>query len=226
MRKILVLVLIVTVVLYLALLSPVFKIKTGKIEGTDCVNQNFPHEINVEGKNIFLISTQKIKNDLKNKYSCLGDLEVKKDYPSTISVKADTLKSVLKIDGSDFTLTADGLVIKYKGSQTTPVFFAPQGIQFIENQKITDKTILFVITLADDIQKSDFVISNIRIVEQGSIAVYSRQESVAIFSQSRDIALQIDSLQAILAKAKIDSSKIEKIDLRFDKPILVLKKQS
>ncbi len=226
MRKILVLVLIVTVVLYLALLSPVFKIKTGKIEGTDCVNQNFPHEINVEGKNIFLISTQKIKNDLKNKYSCLGDLEVKKDYPSTISVKADTLKSVLKIDGSDFTLTADGLVIKYKGSQTTPVFFAPQGIQFIENQKITDKTILFVITLADDIQKSDFVISNIRIVEQGSIAVYSRQESVAIFSQSRDIALQVDSLQAILAKAKIDSSKIEKIDLRFDKPILVLKKQS
>src|SRR3989344_5333315 len=41
-----------------------------------------------------------------------------------------------------------------------------------------------------------------------------------IFALEDEIDIQIASLQLILDKAKIDSSKLEFIDLRFDKPII------
>lgn len=225
MRKAIPAVTIVIFVLYIMFFSPIFKIKKGTIENTDCLSENFIEKTAVLNKNIFLTSTDKIKSDLKNKYPCIADVEVKKIYPSTISVKVIKVKTVLKIDGSDLALSENNIVIKNNGSDITPVLFSPQGITFTEGQKVTDKTILFITSLAADIQKSDFLISNIRLVEGGSIALYSRDESVAIFTQTKDAREQVDSLQAILAKAKIDSSKIEKIDLRFDKPILVFKQK-
>lgn len=226
MRKILLAALSVFFIVSIILISPFFKIKNGKIENSNCVGNNFLQETDIQNRNIFLIQTDKIKSDLKNKYSCLADVEVKKVYPATISINTSTVKSILKIDASDLALTENNLVIKSDGNHVTPVFFPPQGTKFTEGEKVMNSTILFVIALAADVQKSDFVISNIRLVEGGYVALYSRQDFVAIFSQNKDVSTQVDSLQAILAKAKIDSSKIEKIDLRFDKPVLVFKQTS
>jgi len=64
---------------------------------------------------------------------------------------------------------------------------------------------------------------NVRITGHDDVAIYNQQGQLAIFSSKKDKEEQVDSLQQVISKAKIDSAKIAKIDLRFDKPVLVFK---
>ena len=68
-----------------------------------------------------------------------------------------------------------------------------------------------------------FTPQNIRIVDGGDVAVYDTTGVIALFLPTKDATLQVDSLQAILAHSKIDEAKIAKIDLRFDKPVILNK---
>lgn len=53
--------------------------------------------------------------------------------------------------------------------------------------------------------------------ERGDVIVKSEDGIVAYFSKDKDISEQVYSLQTILLKARIDTKRIKKIDLRFDK---------
>ncbi|KKS04034.1 MAG: hypothetical protein UU56_C0011G0028 [Candidatus Curtissbacteria bacterium GW2011_GWA2_41_24] len=52
------------------------------------------------------------------------------------------------------------------------------------------------------------------------VVIYNQQGQLAIFSSKKDKEVQVDSLQQVISKAKIESAKIAKIDLRFDKPVI------
>ncbi len=85
---------------------------------------------------------------------------------------------------------------------------------------------IFEINLASQLSRSDFSVSSIRIIENQTVAAYNFQDAVALFSPNKSLALQVDSLQQVLAKAKIDATKIQKIDLRYDNPTIVFKEKS
>jgi len=55
------------------------------------------------------------------------------------------------------------------------------------------------------------------------ISVYNRESQAVIFTSEKNAGHQVDSLQLILSESKIDPSKIEKIDLRFAKPVITYK---
>lgn len=46
-------------------------------------------------------------------------------------------------------------------------------------------------------------------------------DTLVIFSERRDLKLQVSSLQIILNKLTIEGRKVRKIDLRFDTPLVV-----
>lgn len=56
-------------------------------------------------------------------------------------------------------------------------------------------------------------------IESGQLLIDGSQK--LIFSLNKDINYQLASLQLILQKAKMESKLMEKIDLRFDKPVVV-----
>ncbi|MCH8821256.1 hypothetical protein IID23_01910 [Patescibacteria group bacterium] len=53
------------------------------------------------------------------------------------------------------------------------------------------------------------------------VSLVSKQGTTAIFSLSKDLDEQLATLQNLLIKAKINNKKVEKLDLRFDKIIVV-----
>lgn len=65
--------------------------------------------------------------------------------------------------------------------------------------------------------------STVRIVDANQIVVYSAKDISVIFSATKRASDQVDSLQLILAESKIDAAKIDKIDLRFAKPVVTYK---
>lgn len=134
---------------------------------------------------------------------------------------ADT---VVQVDGTELELTQDGVAIKKTQEKNLPTIFLPPETTAAENQKIDDPVVSFALNLTKNLEKSDFSASQIRFVDKVDVIVYSQSEATARFTSQKDVSVQVDSLQSVLSKAKIDASKISQIDLRFNKPVVTYKK--
>ncbi|MBI2598847.1 hypothetical protein HYW40_01330 [Candidatus Curtissbacteria bacterium] len=137
-------------------------------------------------------------------------------------VQTANAEPVVQIEGTNLYLSKDGKILDGVTAKL-PVLFLPKDIKIAAGQMLTDPQVLFAAKIAGILEKSDFAAASVRLLDSHDIAVYNPQSAVAIFSQNKDLNLQIDSLQKVLAKAKIDATKIAKIDLRFDKPVVTFK---
>lgn len=223
MKKLLIPIFLITI-FFVALLL-LFEVKNVHVIGSTACLEETALLSKVYKKNIFLLDTQNLKDKIKKQKPCLEDLVVTKKYPNTINFQVVAREAVAKIDGSEYFVTDDGLIVSGAAGTLKPKIFLPQGVEVKVDEKIKDTSVLFALKLTKNLEKSDFTPANVRITEQGDIAIYSNQEAVALFTQEKSADSQVDSLQSVIAKAKIDPSKIAKIDLRFDNPVVIYKQQ-
>lgn len=128
----------------------------------------------------------------------------------------------VQIAQTNLFITADGKVVE--GNFTNlPQLFLPQEVQASSGQTIEDQATISAAAIAAHLLKSDFHATNVRILENGVIAVYDSAQTVAIFSSKKSAKLQVDSLQQVLAEARIGDAKVAKIDLRFEKVTITYK---
>lgn len=146
--------------------------------------------------------------------------------PPKVNVTPATTASaqpIVNIAGVNLTVDKNGLVSN-GNLKDKPTLFLPDNFKTTAGQKIEDKNVLFATILAADIAASDFAATNIRFLEPTVVAAYNSRNIIAIFSTQKSAEGQVDSLQQVLSKAKIDASKndtsLAKIDLRFDKPVV------
>lgn len=219
-------ILVLLLAAYLFLFSHLFKIQGVSLnKSSACATpQQIFKDTQLEGKSIFTVSTAQVEADIRSKYPCAEVVEAKKKYPKTIEVEITQKDVVVQIEGSDLFLTEDAFVVRLQTEKKYPNIFLPDKIQPQENKKIEDDKVKYATRLIKNLAKTDFTSAQIRFVESTVIVVYSQAEASAIFSTQRDLDSQVDSLQSVLSKAKIDPSKIEKIDLRFDNPVVSYKK--
>lgn len=196
-------------------LTRVAKIDLAK---TSCVSED---ELGLKGKLIFTIDEKRLEKELKEKFSCVASLKLKKVYPGKVKVAIQVENPVAKIAGTQLTTTASGLVLEVS-RENLPLLHLPATTAVSPGQKITDEISLYAAKLAALLAKSDFHTANIRIVSP-DIAVYDASDTVAIFSSNQLAQTQVDSLQLVLSKAKMGEQKIKKIDLRFEKPVITFK---
>ena len=218
---------LVLVILIPTILLILTQFKVTRIEidkQTSCLDsEKLLADFELSQKFIFLISEQKITEQIKQKYNCVSQIKIEKKLPRTIRVKVTLNEPILKIAETDLALTQDGQVVKLLDNQKLPIVYNIKQIKPEIGQKITDDDLVFAINLATQLQSSDFIPAGIRFIDPNNIAVYNVNSMTAIFTPQKDVTLQVNSLQQVLSKAKIDAVKIDKIDLRFEKPILVYK---
>lgn len=145
-------------------------------------------------------------------------MSTKKSVPPQIT----SVEPSVQIEGTSLYLAENGQVLE-RASSKKPLLYLDKNIKIQAGQKLTDEQVLFAAKIASGLSKSDFTVAGIRLLDSRDIAVYSPQDAIAVFARDKDANLQIDSLQQVLAKAKIDATKISKIDLRFDKPVIIFK---
>lgn len=177
--------------------------------------------IGKKGNSIWLINTEEISKEIANSSSCISTVKINRRFPNTLEVIYTGKVPIAKIEGSDMFVTIDGQLIKSSSVENIPTIFLPQGTK-VETDKINDNKILFSLQIINLLLKSDFAPANVRFVN-GDVTIYNLQEGVAIFSTEKSPQGQADTLQQVLSKAKIESKKIIKIDLRFENPIVVFK---
>ncbi len=223
MLKVLAALVVLSTAVYVIFFSPIFKIKSIDLGGQqNCLYQQEQLEkYHLIGKNLLTISSSNLSQNLRSDFSCIDQIKVEKSFPSTLKIEITTQEPIVKIEGSDLVINKNGIVSKTAQSKSLPTIFLPSGVQ--TDQKITDHATLFAIDIAAQLEKTDFVPQNVRIVEGGDVAVYNTQGTIALFSSAKSANAQVDSLQFALGRAKIEPTKISKIDLRFDKPVISAK---
>lgn len=197
------------------------------LEKDACVNsEDLIKETGILGKSIFLINKDIISHRLLKKFTCIEKVEVLAKLPSSVEITYYGQKPVVRVDSSDLLLTSGALAIKAQSStDNLPVFFLPEEIEVREGAKISDPNSILALEIINLLLKSDFVPTNVRIVND-SITVYNQQDTVVIFSTKKKAEIQSDSLQKVLAKVKMEPKKISKIDMRFDDPIIVFEQKN
>lgn len=223
--KLLALAVSVFVLVFISIYSPLFEIKDVSFnDENECIEdpRGFANA-SLVGKSLIFANTQRIANDLKAQFTCIESVSIDRKFPSNVEIVVKSQAPVVKIAESEFQITEEGLIINASDKYQVPTLFLPQGVNVTAGTKITDENILKALSIAKNLLKSDFNPSNIRLVENNQIAVYSTSEMLVIFSGEKDAKGQVDTLQQILSEAKIDATLIEKIDMSFEKPIISYK---
>jgi len=196
---------------------PVTKIKKVNLNEQYCLSAKSADEMLI-GRNFFGLDENKSKDKLKNKFICINEAKITKQFPSTVNVKITTKEPVAKIGDTNLFVAEDGNIIP--GDKEKPTLYLPSEIRSQLSSKITDETTLFALKLAALLIKTDYTVAAIRLTSEKDIAIYDHQGIIALFTNQKQANTQVDSLQQVLAMSKISSSKIAKIDLRFDKPVV------
>lgn len=174
-----------------------------------------------KGNSIWLINTDQLSREIADSSSCISTVKISRKFPNTLEISYTGKIPIAKIEGSDMLITVYGQLIKSQPDGSIPTIFLPQGTE-VETDKIKENTILVALEIINLLLKSDFAPANVRFVN-GDVTIYNHEEAVAIFSADISPQSQADTLQQVLSKAKIESKKIIKIDLRFENPIVVFK---
>jgi hypothetical protein len=78
--------------------------------------------------------------------------------------------------------------------------------------------------LKSELQKQNLEYSSVQVEKDGSFIVKLKQGGAVTFSSQKDIITQIASLQYILSHLTMEGKLFTRLDLRFEKPVIVLKK--
>lgn len=194
------------------------RLRSVSINPQSCLGDN---NLQIAGKFLFTIDTSVLESNFKDQFPCAADIEITKAYPSTLEILVEVRQPVLGIAETQLFVTQDGLIV-LEAARLLPQLFLPSKLNLVPGQKVTSPEILIAAQIASLINKTDFTLASLRFVN-GDLVLYDPQGLAVILSKDKDPKLQVDSLQQVLAKAKIDDANLAKIDLRFDKPVLTFK---
>ena len=215
-------------IILIALIAVLFvdftKAKTIVLKGDEsCLSKAKLESYNLGKKNLLTLNTNKLATNLKLDFSCIDKVEIIKDLPDSLIINFSANPDLVKIEGTNLIIQKDGKIKEKVNEVNLPTIFLPSQISYQKEQTVQDPIILAALEIVQFLTKSDFTLQNIRFTEGNDIAIYDTKGTVALFSSTKEASSQVDSLQSILSKAKINELKIAKIDLRFDKPVIVNK---
>lgn len=199
-----------------------FLFKIHKVEvagGRGCVDESAVIS-QFKGKNILTVLSKQAQKTITEVYKCAKNVSVQKKYPSTLVITVEADRPLVKVGDKNIYITENGFVLENQNQENLPAIFFDKEPELRQGERIEDDTVVFALSLISQIEKTDFVATSIRILNPAMISVYNRENRAVIFTSEKDANVQVDSLQLILSESKIDPSKIEKIDLRFAKPVI------
>lgn len=204
--------------------SDFFKVKT-----IDCFKENFgcSQQENslfesLYGQNIFFLQTKVHSQNIAKKNPEILKIKTTKKLPNTLKISLIPRKAVAIFKKGEEKLLVDkaGFVFaRAEKAQTQLPLIITNRPLVIGEYLLSDleKKSLF---LSSKLKESFIQFDEIRLANNDSLEVYDPGKLIATFSAQKPLTSQVDSLQYVLNHSRMDQ-KVLKIDLRFDKPILV-----
>ena len=192
------------------------------------------------GKNLIFFPKQSFEQNIQNNFPQTGEIKIKKGFFKNISFFIASQKAVAALavqlplsneatsSGQEFSLsgvfywlTQDGTVLgKTDHADDLPLVLIEKDPNLNVGQVFQqeESTVIMPLLMGLKLHVIDFKL--IRIVSLREIEIWLQGQILVLFNGEKDLESQLDSLQLILSRAKIEGKSIKKIDLRFDKPVI------
>lgn len=174
------------------------------------------------GENLFLVSPQKIKNNLKNNFSN-KEVSIQKIFPRTIEIVIEKRKAILGVtsknllDRGVFLLDKDGVVLELVRETHLPVIILDQDPGLVVGEEVGKdvKKAVAIMTLVYTAEKASRA-------ELGndSLILFLQDGTNVYFPLDKDPEILVGALQLIIARSKIEGRLPKSIDLRYSNPVL------
>jgi cell division septal protein FtsQ len=191
------------------------------------------------GKNIFLLSSQVVEEGMKTSFPDIDKVRINKVFPGELKLVVELRRPVaalglredledfeegLATKSADFFITDEKVVIFQKAS--SPLDFTVILVDNLElinvGQKIDQEQLKQSVSLVTLLSKLDLKPELVRVLGK-EIQVSFKEGLEVVFSSEKEASIQVGSLQLILSRTKIEGKSLKRVDLRFDKPVIVEK---
>lgn len=177
------------------------------------------------GKNLVFMSRQTLINKIKENLPQVDMVKIKKRIPDKLLFELTSRKPVvaLAVEGVIYYLVDEQGVVakKMEENQNLPLILFDKDPQFKVGEKINQEEILQTIKIIMGMKLRLLQPKVSRIISPREIEIWLENETLAILNGQKEIENQLDSLQFIYSRSKIEGKQIKKIDLRFDKPVVL-----
>ncbi len=182
----------------------------------------------LENQVIFFINENKLKNDLVIENPLIERVDVKKKLPDTLTLIPHFASSIaqIQVDNGFFHLSKNGRILKKtkRKIDSFPLInfyqkFNYQSYQTGDYLKYTE--IIYSLKAIEKIKTLGF--NNIKEIKINNInLIICRVDNKEIyFNSEKEIDKMLYELETIIKKIKQEKKNFRKLDLRFNKPIVV-----
>ncbi len=183
-----------------------------KLEKISCADEKkLQKEINLIGKNLIMIDEKSVEETLKKKFSCIKQVFLNKSLPNKIKVHVIGRQPVATIVASNSAKLVDNEGVALGGGDLP-------NLPKIYSENIDSKEVKNTILIINKLISFNFEIKKSSILPKKDLLIEG--EYKIYFNLEKNLDIQLASLQLILNQAKIESNKVEYIDLRFRDPVI------
>lgn len=177
--------------------------------------------------NVLFLSTKKYAQQLQTVYPYVENITVQKRLPHSLSIAATGRIGRARLVSELGTLTVDGMGIVIPDFISTGADLVEVDCPFVAATpitKIVDQRMLFVLAFITKWQdQKNESITAVHCQEENPIIIIGPTEIVV--DKNQDAALLVSSLQFLFKQFRIEGSRPQRIDMRFEKPVLIPKIQ-
>ena len=208
--------------------SDYFKIDSVEISGTQSfVSQTDLQEVvrnKVEGEAIFKINNRDLKRTLKDIFQGAKNIKVKKKYPSTISIEVfervplalvynDPSGDLYMVDDEGYVL---GIVEEGKTNLSRIRYEGDIGVGlFVDKQMVPVYLELIGALNEEKVYASSMSFS------QNYVIIYLPEGVELLIGNEKDKLTSVKTATTLLKQLQLEGKKVKKIDLRYDKVIVL-----
>jgi len=242
--KILFLFLFLGGVLYIVFKSGFLNVKkiTCRLEGDFCPPEIWNELTSLTfGRNLIFLKEKEISKKILDGHHIVKNLKIKKVLPNKLVFELEKRKEVavlgfeLNLEEKEATRSGkpifettkdfylvdeDGVVVNKENDPLLPLILLPERLDLNIGQQIPRPEIIEAIEFLTTLRLNLLEPKVAKITSPYFLVVWLESGEEVIFSLRKEIQVQVDSLQFILSRSKIEGKGIKKIDLRFDKPVV------
>lgn len=211
-----------SILFYFLFFSEVFQIKeiivsgAGKIPAEE-IKSFFP------AKNIFLVNSAKLKDDILDKFPQIAKIEIKRRFPGTLSVLAQERieKAVWCQQEKCFFVDEEGIIFGSASGTERDLSRITKSVsaEAALGQKIIDRDLLSgILKIEKELRaQPEVFIKEFLIASDGKLEAVIKENWKIYFDPQKDLDWQLTKLKAVLESEIPESSRknLEYIDLRF-----------
>lgn len=213
-------------------LAVFFQNRFWETEKVDCFQDSQPCSFEVwsgcfsqlKGKNWLFASPSDLSAKLKKDNPVAASIIVRRKFPKTLVVEVVSRQPGLIVATPQGRYLSDkeGVVLGVADTELfLPVFTSFSDEKLSPGDSARDPLTLFAAELVTECQYRLLRPYKAKVFGRWSVEVTFKEGFTAVFSSHRDLVFQLDSLQFILNRTKIEGKLPERVDLRFDKPVIV-----